>query len=84
MLFVFSSFINIKEMYSLGYLEEIILFLVFVMDEDVYGYLVSEVYCEYMDKSIFISVVYIVFFCLEKKGFISSRLGGVISECGGW
>ena len=35
-------------MYSLGYLEETILLLVLAMDEDAYGYSVSEAYREHI------------------------------------
>ncbi len=70
-------------MYSLGYLEETILLLVLAMDEDAYGYSVSEAYREHMDKSISISAVHTVLSRLEKKGLISSRLGGATSERGG-
>ena len=70
-------------MHSLGYLEETILLLVLAMDEDAYGYSVSEAYREHMDKSISISAVHTVLSRLEKKGLISSRLGGATSERGG-
>ena len=70
-------------MQGLGYLEETILLLVMIMDEEVYGFSVSEAYTKYMGKSISISAVHAVLSRLEKKGLISSYMGGATAERGG-
>ena len=70
-------------MNSLGSLEETILLLVLAMEEDAYGFSVSEAYRAHMGKSISISAVHTVLARLEKKGLISSQLGGATSERGG-
>lgn len=70
-------------MHSLGNLEETILLLVLAMDEDAYGFSVSEAYREHMGKTISISAVHTVLARLEKKGLIRSELGGATSERGG-
>ncbi|MEL6969050.1 MAG: helix-turn-helix transcriptional regulator [Bacteroidota bacterium] len=70
-------------MHSLGTLEETILLLVLAMNEDAYGFSVSEAYREHMGKTISISAVHTVLSRLEKKGLISSQLGGATSERGG-
>lgn len=70
-------------MKGLGYLEETILLLVMIMEGEVYGYAVSKAYEEHMDKSISISAVHAVLSRLEKKGFISSYMGGATEERGG-
>ena len=70
-------------MQGLGYLEETILLLVLIMDQDAYGFSVSEAYKEHMGKPISISAVHAVLSRLEKKGLISSEMGGATAERGG-
>ena len=70
-------------MQGLGYLEETILLLVMSMDEEVYGFSVSEAYKKHMEKTISISAVHSVLSRLEKKGLIKSYMGGATAERGG-
>lgn len=70
-------------MKGLGYLEETVLLLIMLMKEDAYGFSVSQAYEEYMQKSISISAIHTVMARLEKKGFISSHMGGASAERGG-
>ncbi|MEO1254823.1 MAG: PadR family transcriptional regulator [Bacteroidota bacterium] len=70
-------------MIQLGYLEETILLLIMKMDEDAYGFSVSEEYRKHTNKSISISAVHTVLSRLEKKGLISSEMGGASEERGG-
>ncbi|GHE56371.1 MULTISPECIES: PadR family transcriptional regulator [Roseivirga] len=68
---------------SLGNLEETILLLVAVMPEEAYGYTVAEAYAEHMKSRISISAIHTVLKRLEKKGLISSKMGGATAERGG-
>ncbi|MEL6676899.1 MAG: PadR family transcriptional regulator [Bacteroidota bacterium] len=70
-------------MIALGYLEETILLLVMVMDEEAYGYSVSEAYNTHLGKPISISAVHTVLSRLEKKGLIASNMGGATATRGG-
>lgn len=70
-------------MNSLGYLEETILLLVMTMEEDAYGFTVSEAYRQHTGKSISISAVHTVLSRLEKKGLITSEMGGASEIRGG-
>jgi DNA-binding PadR family transcriptional regulator len=70
-------------MNSLGYLEETVLLLVMTMDEDAYGFTVSEAYQKHTGKSISISAVHTVLSRLEKKGLIKSEMKGATDVRGG-
>ncbi|MEM6344567.1 MAG: helix-turn-helix transcriptional regulator [Bacteroidota bacterium] len=70
-------------MKGLGYLEETVLLLIMLMKEDAYGFSVSKAYEEHMQKSISISAIHAVMSRLEKKGLISSHMGGASAERGG-
>jgi PadR family transcriptional regulator PadR len=70
-------------MKNLGHLEEVILLLVLIMDGEAYGLSVRESYQKHMGKSISISAVHSVLSRLEKKGLISSEMGGATPERGG-
>lgn len=70
-------------MQQLGYLEETILLLIMVMEEDAYGFAVSEAYKKHTGKSISISAVHTVLSRLEVKGLIQSQMGGTSEERGG-
>lgn len=70
-------------MKGLGYLEETVLLLIMLMKEDAYGFSVSQAYEEHMHKSISISAIHAVMARLEKKGLISSHMGGSSPERGG-
>ena len=70
-------------MIQLGYLEETTLLLIMVMEEEAYGFSVSQAYFDHTGKSISISAVHTVLSRLEKKGFIISEMGGASLERGG-
>lgn len=70
-------------MQGLGYLEETILLLILLMDEDAYGFSVTQAYEDQMGKSISISAAHAVMSRLEQKGLIESYMGGATSERGG-
>ena len=74
---------SVEQMQGLGYLEETVLLLVMLMEEEVYGFTVSEAYRKHMGKSISISAVHSVLSRLEKKGLIKSYMGGATTERGG-
>ena len=68
---------------SIGTLEETILLIVLVMQEDAYGVSVLEEYQRRTSKSISIPAIHTVLSRLEKKGLVTSRMGGATTERGG-
>jgi len=70
-------------MLQLGYLEETVLLLIMKMNDDAYGFSVSEEYKKHTGKSISISAIHTVLSRLEKKGLISSQMGGATEDRGG-
>ncbi|MCR9289690.1 MAG: PadR family transcriptional regulator [Bacteroidetes bacterium] len=70
-------------MQGLGYLEETVLLLILSMDDEAYGFSVSEAYKKHAGKSISISAIHSVMSRLEKKGLIKSHMGGATAERGG-
>ncbi len=68
---------------QLGYLEETLLLLIMVMEEDIYGFSVTQAYTQHTGKSISISAVHTALSRLEKKGLIQSEMGGATDERGG-
>lgn len=70
-------------MQGLGYLEETILLIIMCMEDEAYGFSVSQAYEQHMEKSISISAIHSVMSRLEKKGLIESHMGGATSERGG-
>ena len=70
-------------MTQLGYLEETVLLLIMVMDEDAYGFTVSEAYKKHTGKKISISAIHTVLSRLEEKGLMTSHMGGSSLERGG-
>ena len=70
-------------MTGLGYLEETVLLLILSMQQEAYGFSVSEAYQHHVGKSISISAVHTVMARLEKKGLIQSYMGGATAERGG-
>lgn len=81
--FVTISSTNIDIMQNLGNLEETILLIIMAMQDDSYGFSVSEAYAEHTGKSISISAVHTVMSRLEDKGLIYSEMGGETTERGG-
>lgn len=70
-------------MAQLGYLEETVLLLLLIMEEDAYGFTVSEAYKKHTGKSISISAIHTVLSRMEKKGFIESEMSGATEQRGG-
>lgn len=70
-------------MRQLGYLEETVLLLIMTMDDEAYGFSVSESYRKHTGKTISISAIHAVLSRLESKGFIQSEMSGATDERGG-
>ena len=70
-------------MKQLGFLEETVLLLLLSMKEEPYGLSVCEAYQAHTGKSISLSAVHTVLSRLEKKGLISSAMGGATELRGG-
>lgn len=70
-------------MLQLGYLEETVLLIIMSMGEQAYGFSVSEAYHAHTGKTISISAIHSVLSRLEKKGLISSEMGGATEDRGG-
>ena len=68
---------------SLGNLEETLLLLVLIRHGDAYGVSVAEAYMEHTGKRISIPAVHTVLKRLEKKGLLSSHMGGATTDRGG-
>ena len=68
---------------QLGYLEETVLLLIIIMEEDAYGFTVSEAYKKNTGKTISISAIHTVLSRMEKKKLISSEMGGSTEQRGG-
>ncbi len=81
--FVFIIPTNDEEMMQLGFLEETVLLLILSMEEEAYGFTVSEAYQKHTGKSISISAVHTVMSRLEEKKLIESFLGGATEVRGG-
>ncbi|MDW3191446.1 MAG: PadR family transcriptional regulator [Cytophagales bacterium] len=70
-------------MQQLGYLEETVLLIILSMEGYAYGFSVSEAYKDHTGKTISISAIHSVLSRLEKKGLISSEMGGASEDRGG-
>ncbi len=70
-------------MAQLGYLEETVLLLILVMEEEAYGFTVSEAYKKHTGKSISISAIHTVLSRMETKGLIESEMTGATEQRGG-
>lgn len=68
---------------SLGSLEEIILLIALSMEKEAYGVSVAEKYKQLTGRKISIPAIHTVLKRLEKKGFLSSKMGGATPERGG-
>lgn len=67
---------------QLGTLEEMIL-IILLMKEETYGVEIAKEYKSQLDQSISIPAIHVVLKRLEKKGFVSSRMGEPTQERGG-
>ncbi|MEQ9404205.1 MAG: PadR family transcriptional regulator [Cyclobacteriaceae bacterium] len=71
------------ESYQLGELEELVLMIVAILQENAYGVKVMDEIDQQVNRKVNISAVHTVLDRLEKKGFVSSYMGGASSERGG-
>ncbi len=67
----------------LGNLEEMILLMVILIRDEVYGITVREAYQQHFGQKISLSAVHTVLRRLEQKGFAISKMGGANAERGG-
>ena len=67
---------------QLGTLEEMIL-IILLMKEETYGVEIAKEYKAQLNQSISLPAIHVVLKRLEKKGFVSSRLGEPTPERGG-
>ncbi|WP_460973411.1 PadR family transcriptional regulator [Spirosoma migulaei] len=67
----------------LGELEELVLLVVAVSTEEVYGVPVMEQLQLQTGRSFTVSAVHTTLYRLEEKGFLSSSVGGATTERGG-
>ena len=67
----------------LGNLEEMILLMIILVHEEAYGIRVKEAFIKHYNQQLSLSAVHTVLRRLEKKGFVTSTLGGASQERGG-
>ncbi|GAB4235317.1 MAG: hypothetical protein Tsb0034_09430 [Ekhidna sp.] len=72
-----------NDVYQLGELEELVLMIVAILKEEAYGVRVMDEIKDQIGRKVNISAVHTVLDRLEKKGFVSSYMGGASSERGG-
>ena len=69
--------------YQLGELEELVLMIVAILNEEAYGVKVMDEIESQINRKVNISAVHTTLDRLEKKGFVSSHMGGASAERGG-
>lgn len=69
--------------YQLGELEELVLMIVAILNQEAYGVRVMDEIQAQIQRKVNISAVHTVLDRLEKKGFVSSFMGGASAERGG-
>lgn len=69
--------------YQLGEFEELVLLSVAAQHDKAYGVSIFEFLTTEMEKKINISAIHVALKRLQKKGFVSSREGGITAERGG-
>ena len=67
---------------QLGTLEELIL-IILLMKEETYGFEIAKEYKDRLDQSISLPAIHVVLKRLEKKGFVTSKMGEPTPERGG-
>lgn len=67
----------------LGNLEELVLLMLILVKEEAYGVSVREAYLQHIGQEISLSAIHTVLRRLEKKGFITSEMGGATQDRGG-
>lgn len=68
---------------SLGEFEELVLLMVAAHHDEAYGVLILESLEEKLEKKVNISAIHVALKRLEKKGFVTSRFGGITTDRGG-
>ncbi len=68
---------------KLGNLEELILLMMMLVHEEAYGVTIRDAYKKHIGQDISLSAIHTVLRRLEKKGFITSEMGGATSVRGG-
>jgi len=68
---------------SLGEFEELVLLMVAAHHDKAYGVLILESLEKKLDKKVNISAIHVALKRLEKKGFVTSRFGGITTDRGG-
>ena len=69
--------------YQLGELEELVLMIVAILNEEAYGVKVMDEIDLQIHRKVNISAVHTTLDRLERKGFVSSYMGGASAERGG-
>ena len=72
-----------RETYQLGELEELVLMIVAILSDGAYGVKVMDEIKLQIGRKVNISAVHTVLDRLEKKGFVTSYMGGASAERGG-
>lgn len=67
----------------LGEFEELVLLMVGILNGNVYGIMVMDEIEMYIGWLVSVSIIYVILYCLEKKGFIEFFIGGVLVMWGG-
>lgn len=67
---------------QLGTLEEMIL-IILLMKDETYGFEIAIEYKNQLDQTISLPAIHVVLKRLEKKGYVSSRMGAPTPERGG-
>ena len=79
----FTNIYQIEMNSRLGHLEEMILLMIILVRDEVYGITVRKAFMEHYEQEISLSAVHTVLRRLEKKGYTVSRMGGASPERGG-
>ena len=79
----YNIFILVMRKTFLGEFEEIVLLTVAVLDDDAYGVTITQEIEKKTGRSVGFNTVHTTLQRLEKKGFLSSRMGGATAERGG-
>ena len=69
--------------FNLGSLEEMVLLVLLTVSEEAYGITILDAYIDNTGNRISLSAIHSVLRRLEKKGFITSEMGGSTSDRGG-
>ncbi|WP_421873146.1 PadR family transcriptional regulator [Marinoscillum sp.] len=68
---------------SLGEFEELVLLMVAALHDEAYGVTILENLESKLGKKVNISAIHVALKRLEKKGFVTSRFGGITNDRGG-